>query len=98
MVINALEATNDNGEIKIWLDYIDDSLIFSVWNQGQIPEETALRIFQRNFSTKKQLGRGIGTFSMKLFGEQILGGDVDFTTSLKDGTIFRFACPVDRDL
>jgi K+-sensing histidine kinase KdpD len=97
MVINALEATNDNGEIKIWFDLVDDSLIFYVWNQGQIPEKTALRIFQRNFSTKKQLGRGIGTFSMKLFGEQILGGDVDFTTSFENGTIFRFACPVDRN-
>jgi len=65
-----------------------------VWNGGEIPQEIAARIFQRNFSTKEQAGRGIGTFSMKLFGEKILGGQVSFTTSKKEGTIFRFACPI----
>ncbi len=52
------------------------------------------RIFQRNFSTKEQAGRGIGTFSMKLFGEKILGGQIKFTTSKKGGTTFKFTHPV----
>ena len=49
----------------------------------------ALRIFKRNFTTKEQLGHGLGTYSMKFFGEKVLGGLVDFTTSETAGTTFR---------
>jgi signal transduction histidine kinase len=94
MIINALEATEDQGVVKIWLEHNHDLLTFCVWNYQEIPQEIAGRIFQRNFSTKEQAGRGIGTFSMKLFGEKILGGRVSFTTSKKEGTIFRFDCPI----
>jgi K+-sensing histidine kinase KdpD len=93
MVINALEATGENGIIKIWAEYEENFLSFSVWNAQEIPAEIADRIFQRNFSTKNQQGRGIGTFSMKLFGEGILGGKINFNTSRKDGTVFKFSLP-----
>ncbi len=94
MVINALEATDENGEIKIWLEHDGDCLSFCVWNEQEIAEDVATRIFQRNFSTKEQSGRGIGTYSMKLLGERILNGKVSFTTSKTEGTIFRFTYPV----
>ena len=94
MIINALEATEQNGVIKIWIEYESDYLSFNVWNRQEIPQEIVNRIFQRNFSTKGQDGRGIGTYSMKLFGEKILGGQVSFTTSKEEGTTFRFSFPV----
>jgi K+-sensing histidine kinase KdpD len=94
MILNALEATEEDGVVKIWIEQKDNQLLFCVWNAQEIPPETALRIFQRNFSTKEQSGRGIGTFSMKLFGEDILGGQVSFVTSKTEGTIFRFYHPV----
>ncbi|MEA3545728.1 MAG: sensor histidine kinase, partial [Thermodesulfobacteriota bacterium] len=94
MIINALEATAENGEVKVWLEHKEGSLSFCVWNDQEIPQEITRRIFQRNFSTKDQAGRGIGTFSMKLLGETILGGQVDFTTSKAEGTIFRFTYAV----
>ena len=94
MVLNALEATEENGSVKVWLEYKGDLLRFRVWNSQEIPANVAERIFQRNFSTKNQAGRGFGTYSMKLFGEQILGGQVDFTSSKEKGTVFTFACPV----
>ncbi len=94
MIINALEATDKNGVVKIWLEHNSDFLSFCVWNVQEIPQEIATRIFQRNFSTKDQSGRGVGTFSMKLFGEKILGGQINFSTSKKDGTIFQFRYPV----
>ncbi len=90
MAINALEATGENGVVKIWLEYEDNLLSFCVWNAEEIPPQIANRIFQRNFSTKEQAGRGIGTFSMKLFGEKILGGQISFTSSKKNGTTFKF--------
>ncbi len=93
MTINALEATPENGSVKVWVDAQDSGLSFYVWNSAVIPDEVCCRIFQRNFSTKEQDGRGFGTYSMKLFGEQILGGNVGFNTSAETGTVFRFYHP-----
>lgn len=90
MLANALEASDENDEVRLTVEPQDDSLTFCVWNRQVIPENISLRIFQRNFSTKAQTGRGLGTYSMKLFGEQILGGKVDFTTSHENGTCFCF--------
>jgi hypothetical protein len=63
------------------------SLRFQVHNPGEIPEEIRSRIFQRSFSTKGTVGRGLGTYAMKLFGEGVLHGRVGFDTGL-DGTTF----------
>jgi sensor histidine kinase regulating citrate/malate metabolism len=65
-----------------------------VWNHQSIPEDIARRVFQRNFSTKEEAGRGVGTYSMKLLGEQILGGRVRFSTSPEEGTVFSFSLPL----
>ena len=93
MVLNALEATAPGGTVRVSLAPQAGHVVFSVWNSGEIPADIAQRIFQRNFSTKEEAGRGIGTFSMKLFGEKFLGGVVDFTTSKEEGTTFRLVLP-----
>jgi len=89
MILNALEASISGDRILVSADRRDGFVQFSVWNRAHIPEQTALRIFQRNFSTKPGLGRGIGTYSMKILGEKILGGTVDFSSSVASGTQFR---------
>ncbi|MBN2587252.1 MAG: hypothetical protein JXA64_00525 [Candidatus Fermentibacteraceae bacterium] len=94
MVINALEATEPGGEIRISIDPEGERMVFSVWNEAVIPATARKRIFQRNFSTKDQPGRGIGTYSMKLLGEELLGGSVSFASSEDQGTVFRFSIPV----
>jgi signal transduction histidine kinase len=91
MITNALEATNENGVVKVWYEQKHNLLSFYVWNDNTISQNIALRIFQRNFSTKGEPGRGIGTYSMKLFGERILGGKVSFTSSREQGTVFEFS-------
>jgi sensor histidine kinase regulating citrate/malate metabolism len=58
-----------------------------------MPKEVQLQIFQRSFSTKAQVGRGIGTYSIKLFAEQYLGGKVYFTSQEPDGTSFVLSIP-----
>jgi sensor histidine kinase regulating citrate/malate metabolism len=93
MVTNALEASGPGDAVKVWLEPVEGGLVFLVWNKQAIPADIARRVFQRNFSTKAELGRGLGTYSMKLFGEELLGGQVDFTTSESDGTTFRFVLP-----
>ena len=93
MVTNAFEATTQNGLVRVWLEQEDKYVSFCVWNNLEIPQDITKRIFQRNFSTKEEEGRGIGTYSMKLIGEKVLGGQVSFSTSKNEGTIFKFACP-----
>lgn len=94
MITNALEATEENDTVREWLEHNYNLLLFCVWNRQPIPEGIALRIFQRNFSTKDGVGRGVGTYSMKLIGEQILGGQISFTTSREKGTVFKFSLPL----
>lgn len=90
MILNALEATDSDRKVCIWFTHTTNSLTFNVWNHQAIDKEAELRIFERNFSTKETTGRGIGTFSMKYFGEDVLGGKVRFTTSKTEGTTFMF--------
>jgi signal transduction histidine kinase len=93
MLTNAFEATEHGGEVKLQVDCEKNGVTFSVWSRRAIPNHLAERIFQRNFTTKKEPGRGLGTYAMKLFGEHYLGGKVDFETSESYGTVFRLWVP-----
>ena len=93
MITNALEATPKGGTVRVGFTLNDGGDIFSVWNQESIPPDIAAHIFKRSFSTKASAGRGLGTYSMKIFGEDILGGNVSFTTDEKSGTEFRIRLP-----
>jgi signal transduction histidine kinase len=93
MLTNAFEATPDGGEVKLWAEEQGAGIVFHVWNRAPIPPEIALRVFQRHFSTKAEYGRGLGTYAMKLVGERMLGGKVDFQTSAEEGTVFRLRVP-----
>jgi K+-sensing histidine kinase KdpD len=93
MLVNAFEATDEGGEIKLSIEERKESVVFRVWNRSVIPKEVTKRIFQRFYSTKREPGRGLGTYSMKLFGEKFLGGRIRFTTSENKGTEFSFSIP-----
>jgi signal transduction histidine kinase len=93
MLLNALEATAPDGTVRLWLEGDEASLTFCVWNRQVMSEPVALRVFQRHFTTKGGAGRGVGTFSMKLFGEEYLGGTVSFTSVEPQGTTFRVRLP-----
>ena len=88
MVVNALEAMPTGGQARLWYEQTDEATVFSVHNAGAMPEEVADRMFHRSFSTKAAMGRGLGTYGMKLLGEGVLGGKVGFTTSWAEGTRF----------
>lgn len=93
MIVNAMEATAENSPILVSAEATGDLTQISVHNREFIPYEVQRRIFQRNFSTKSGQGRGIGTYSMKLFGESILGGQVGFTSTPEWGTEFHITIP-----
>ena len=88
MVLNALEASKPGDTITIWSHCQAERVRISVTNPGEMPLEVQLHMFKRSFSTKEKQGRGLGTYSMKLFGERYLGGVVDFYSSNGMTTFF----------
>lgn len=92
MLKNALEASNNNDTITIGCNYKNDELDFWVHNNAYIPETHQLQIFQRSYSTKGS-NRGLGTYSMKLLGENYLMGSVGFESDRERGTRFSIKIP-----
>lgn len=93
MLMNACEAGQPGDHVRIGAESAADTVTFFVWNRHVISEEMRGRIFQRYFSTRPGSGRGLGTYTMKLLGEQFLKGKVSFETSHTDGTTFRIELP-----
>ena len=95
MVRNALEAVHAGGAVRLSCERERGSVSLRVHNAGVIAPEVQARVFQRSFSTKAARGRGLGTYSMKLFGERYLGGEVSFVSTPEVGTVFsiRLPCP-----
>jgi signal transduction histidine kinase len=92
MALNALEATSPGGRVRIAVDVGDVLVSFRIWNAGAIPNALVHRIFQRYFTTRGP-GRGNGTWSMKVVGEELLRGEVGFRTSAAGGTTFWITLP-----
>jgi len=92
IIKNALEATPEQGTIKIGFQRQDLEIVFWVQNSAYIPEEVQLQIFQRSFSTKGP-NRGLGTYSIRLLTERYLNGKVTFESNESLGTIFQVSLP-----
>lgn len=87
MTKNALEASLPGTIITLKAEMKNGNAIFSVHNPGYIEHESQMQLFNRSFTTKGT-GRGLGTYSMKLFGEKYLGGKVWFESTKEKGTSF----------
>jgi hypothetical protein len=92
MIKNALEAISSGQVVTLGCEEMDEETCFWVHNPGFIPYKVQLEIFQRSFSTKGP-GRGLGTYSMRLLGEHYLRGNISFTSSEKEGTVFQARFP-----
>ena len=93
MIKNALEASPDGEAVAIGCSKTADGRAqFRVHNEGAIPRDVQLQIFQRSFTTKGP-GRGLGTYSMKLLSERYLKGTVAFTSAPEHGTTFTATYP-----
>jgi signal transduction histidine kinase len=93
MVKNALEAVEPGETIRLSCEVIEGNVAFSVHSPNFMPPDVQLQIFQRSFTTKG-VGRGLGTYSMKLLSERYLKGTVSFTSSPAEGTTFRARYPL----
>lgn len=87
MIKNAIEVYNPKAIITLRCRANKDSILFAVHNPFVIDEKIQLQIFKRSFTTKG-IGRGLGTYSMKLLGEKYLKGKVGFESTKQNGTTF----------
>ena len=94
MIKNAVEANGNRGAVKAGVRKDKDHVEFYTWNPEFIDRDVQLQIFERSFSTKGR-DRGLGTYSMKLIGENYLDGRVTFTSLENEGTTFHFFLPLE---
>ncbi|MBM2815116.1 MAG: histidine kinase [Ignavibacteria bacterium] len=93
MLKNALEASFSGESVTISCQLKENNFEIRVHNSIYIPEEIQMQIFKRSYSTKG-IGRGLGTYSMKLLTERYLNGRVSFTSEPGSGTTFKAEYPI----
>ncbi len=89
---NALEAEYPSGTVTLGAKENSESYLLYVHNKKYMPKDVQALIFRKSFSTKG-MGRGIGTYSIKLFTENYLDGKVWFESDEDRGTSFYIELP-----
>lgn len=95
MLKNAHEAASKDDVVTLSYRKESNRGVFSVHNPNFMPRAVQLQIFQRSFSTQGS-GRGLGTYSMRLFGEKYMHGNIGFNTSEENGTTFYISLPLNH--
>jgi signal transduction histidine kinase len=93
LVKNALEATPNSDMVTLGSYIEDGNIAIKVNNTAIISPEIQSQIFSPSFSTKGT-GRGLGTYSVKIFTERYLGGAVNLISTEKQGTTFTISFPL----
>jgi len=93
MVKNALEAPNTTPVVTLGCKANNNHIDFYVHNYAYIGEDSAKSIFQPMCSTKGN-NRGLGTYSMRLIGENYLKGKIRFKSLPEKGTTFTIQLPM----
>ena len=92
VILNAIQAMEDGGDLKIALQAVGESWVVAIRDTGPgIPLENQEKIYQLYFTTK-QRGSGIG-LAMTFQVIQLHGGTIDFTSEAGVGTEFRLKIP-----
>lgn len=92
LVKNALEAARQGEAVRLEVVESGDFLEFRVHNPGVIPAAVQPNIFTCDYSTKG-VGRGLGTYCVKLISERYLNGSVRFHSEAGAGTTFFLRLP-----
>lgn len=88
MVLNAMEASPAGATVLAWSRREERTLTFLIHNDSIIPASVTPDLFHRAVTTKRGAGRGLGTYAMRLIGEELLGGRVGFHSEIHSGTTF----------
>ena len=90
---NALEASQPGEAVTLGCRREETDIVLWCHNEGVLTREVQLQIFRRSFSTKG-VGRGVGTFAIKLLSEKYLQGRVELESRPETGTVFTLTFPI----
>lgn len=94
IVMNAMEAMPDGGEVIVEVDRLGDDVVFGFTDTGSgIPEEIQGNLFNSFVTLGKEQGTGLGLAVAREIVEGH-GGRISFTTSRGGGTTFIVCIPV----
>ncbi len=94
LVLNAIDATDDQGEIRVQAQAVDGWLELAVVNDGRgISLADRCRLFQPFFTTKAH-GTGLGLFVSRLILEDF-SGTLSFRSDEGQGSTFVVRLPVE---
>ena len=89
LVLNAMDATEEGGEIELATELTDGWIVCTIRDNGHgIPPAMRDRIFQPYFTTK-ETGTGLGLFVCRHLMEVSLKGQIELAESSPTGTTFR---------
>jgi two-component system NtrC family sensor kinase len=95
LALNAFDAMSDGGKLTIRAEKQRGSIVVRIEDTGcGIPAEVGRRVFEPFFTTKEPgVGTGLG-LSVSYGIIQKHGGRIDFSQSLKGGTVFTVEIPI----
>jgi len=96
LIINALEASPDDGTVTIRVDQIRDGHNIDIHNPGEIPQDIRESFFEPYVSSGKTQGTGLGTHNALLIA-RAHGGEIKFTSSQQEGTHINILIPDLKD-
>jgi len=92
LVLNALEAMPEGGDLFVQAEAMGDRVILTVRDTGPgIPPEILHQIFEPGFTTKPA-GSGLGLAVVKSIVERY-GGSIEVSSRPGEGTLFRITLP-----
>ncbi|MHC1753409.1 PAS domain-containing sensor histidine kinase [Humidesulfovibrio sp.] len=92
LIRNALEASSEGETVTISCARAPGGILYRVHNPAVMPQAVRLQLFTRFFSTKGP-GRGLGSYSARLFTEEYLDGRLSVRSEPGFGTEFTIVLP-----
>ena len=93
LVLNAIEASNNNSSVIILLSVDRGRAIIQVTNTGEVPRDIRDRFFDKYVTSGKRSGTGLGTYSAWL-AVRIQGGTIELDTRQIGETTVRVSLPI----
>jgi two-component sensor histidine kinase len=90
---NAVEACARGERVSLSCSVTAEAVELRIGNPAVMSEDVMANLFKRSFTTKGS-GRGLGTYSARLFVEDYLGGTIRCESEEGKGTIFTVRLPV----
>ncbi len=89
LILNAMDATDEGGEIEISTELTDGWIVCGIRDDGHgIPQDKLAKVFQPYFTTK-ETGTGLGLFVCRHLMELSLKGRIELAGTSPAGTAFR---------